>query len=298
MLPWLFAGSAMLACSLVWRVDHVQPLTPETGATALLMRVDPEFRSLAYDYATHGFETPRTLLTKLRLQPSTRRPADSRAPIFGVSRFPAGAHRLHVVTSKAVEGTIVLRVGRSSPPLDVWTLKEAHAGSFSRPLRLPVEVQSLYVEAEDHLRASIASVSLQPWEGEDVLAPVTRRSADRAVRYDMATIYFLDLGAFPEASGFWVRGSNQTRVVVSNYGAPLRVFLRNAPVENTIAVEVDGDRREAGLHPGEETTLVIPRRRATPDVVVGIQTTSGFRPSETEPGSTDVRYLGCWVEIR
>jgi hypothetical protein len=74
MLPWLFAGSAMLACSLVWRVDHVQPLTPETGVTALLMRVDPEFRSLAYDYATHGFETPRTLLTKLRLQPSTRRP--------------------------------------------------------------------------------------------------------------------------------------------------------------------------------------------------------------------------------
>jgi hypothetical protein len=114
----------------------------------------------------------------------------------------------------------------------------------------------------------------------------------------MATIYFLDRGAFPEASGFWVSGSDQARVVVSNYGAPLRVFLRNAPVENTIAVVVDGDRREAGLHPGEETTLVIPRRRATPDVVVGIQTTSGFRPSETEPGSTDVRYLGCWVEIR
>ena len=297
-LPWSLAGSTMLACSLVWQVDDVQPLTPETAEMGLLMHVDPRIRPLAYDYAAHGLEVPRTLLSKFRLRPSSRRPSGNRGPILAVPQVPAGTHRLHVVTSEPAEGTIVLRVGRESPPLDVWTVGEPQAGSFSRLLRLPVDVQSLYVEADDRVRRVITGVNLQPWAGEEVQAAVTRGTADRAARYGMATIYFLSGGAFPEASGFWLEGGSQARIVISNYGAPLRLFLRNAPVENTIAVEVDGDRREAGLHPGEETTLVIPRKRATPDVVVGFQTASGFRPSEREAGSTDVRYLGCWVEIK
>jgi hypothetical protein len=133
---------------------------------------------------------------------------------------------------------------------------------------------------------------------EDLRTPVASGIADRAARYGTVSVYFLSSGAFPEPQGFWLEGGSQARVVISNYGAPLRVFLRNAPVENTIAVEVDGDRREAGLHPGEETTLVVSRKRATADVLVQFQTTHGFRPSEREAGSTDVRYLGCWVEIR
>jgi hypothetical protein len=296
--PWSLAVSAMVACSLVWRVDDFQPLTPETAEMGLMMRANPTLRPLAYDYAAHRLEEPRTLLSKLMLRPSSRRPVASRGPILAVPQVPAGSHLLHMVTSGPAEGQIVARIGRDSPPLDLWTLAETHGGSFSRPLRVPVKVQSLYIEADDRIRRAITSVSLQPWTAEDVQAAISSGTAERAARYGKAAIYFLDAGAFPEASGFWLEGGSEARVVISNYAAPLRLLLRNAPVENTIAVEVDGDRREAGLHPGEETTLVIPRKRATTDVVVSFQTASGFRPSESEAGSTDVRYLGCWVEIK
>lgn len=297
-IPWSLAVSAMLACSLVWRVGDVQPLTPETAAMGLIVHADPKLRPVAYDYANQTFELPRTLLARLRLRPSTRRPPASGAPLLALPQVPAGTHKLYLLTSEPAAGTIVLRVGRDSPPLDTWQLAEAHGGPLSRPIRFPVEVQSLYIEADARARGAITGVSLQPWAVEDVRAPIVRGTADRAARYGTATVYFLSAGAFPEAKGFWLEGGREAHVVVSNYGAPLRVFLRNAPVENTIAVEVDGDRREAGLHPGEETTLVIPRRRPTTDVVVRFQTTAGFRPSEREAGSTDVRYLGCWVEIR
>jgi hypothetical protein len=218
--------------------------------------------------------------------------------LFALPQVPAGTHQLHLLTSEPAEGTIVLRVGRDSPPLDTWQLAETRRGPLNRPIRFPVNVQSVYIEADARAREAISGVSLQPWAMEDVRTPVASGIAGRAARYGTASVYFLSPGAFPEPKGFWLEGGKQTSVVVSNYGAPLRVFLRNAPVENTIAVEVDGDRREAGLHPGEETTLVIARKRATADVVVRFQTAAGFRPSEREVGSTDVRYLGCWVEIR
>jgi hypothetical protein len=265
---------------------------------SLIMRADPALRPLAYDYAAHRLEQPRTLLAKLRLRPSNRRPSGSEGPILAVPQIPAGTHRLHITTSTLAEGTIVLRIGRDSPPLDIWPLADTHEGPLSRSIRLPVDVQSFYVEADLRARRVIAGVSLQPWANGDARAPVARGTADRAARYGTATAYFLSKGAFPEPSGFWLEGGSRAHVVISNYGAPLRVFLRNAPVENIVAVEVDGDRREAGLHPGEETTLVIPRKSATPDVLVGFQTSAGFRPSESESGSTDLRYLGCWVEIR
>jgi hypothetical protein len=297
-LPWCLAGSVMLACSLVWRAGHVQPLTPESAAISLIRDADPRVRPVAYDYATRRFEAPRLRLSRVRLRPSTRRPTPAGAPLFALPQVPAGTHQLHLLTSEPAEGTIVLRVGRDSPPLDTWQLAEARRGPLNRPIRFPVNVQSVYIEADARAREAISGVSLQPWAMEDVRTPVASGIAGRAARYGTASVYFLSPGAFPEPKGFWLEGGKQTSVVVSNYGAPLRVFLRNAPVENTIAVEVDGDRREAGLHPGEETTLVIARKRATADVVVRFQTAAGFRPSEREVGSTDVRYLGCWVEIR
>jgi hypothetical protein len=297
-LPWCLAGCAMLASSLVWQVARVQPVTPATATQALVMEANPRFRPVAYDYATGRFEMPRLRLSRVRLQPSTRRPIPAGAPLLTVPQVPAGSHQLHLLTSQPADGTIVLRVGRNSPPLDTWQLAEARRGPLSRLIRFPVEVQSLYVEADERARQAITGISLQPWVMEDLRTPVASGIANRAARYGAVSVYFLSSGAFPEPQGFWLEGGSQARVVISNYGAPLRVFLRNAPVENTIAVEVDGDRREAGLHPGEETTLVISRKRTTADVLVEFQTTHGFRPSEREAGSTDVRYLGCWVEIR
>ena len=73
--------------------------------------------------------------------------------------------------------------------------------------------------------------------------------------------------------------------------------MRNGPVDNRVRFDVDGTVRELTLGPGEEQVLDLSK---VPGRAVRAQITSqsGFRPSTMEPGSTDMRYLGCWIELR
>jgi hypothetical protein len=122
--------------------------------------------------------------------------------------------------------------------------------------------------------------------------------AHRAARYDRADTFFLDEDAYPEPSGFWVAGGRTADVTVANHGNRVDLFLRNAPVANQLSVDVDGESRELMLGPGEEQLLAWPQTAGRPAVRVRIRSRSGFRPSTTEAGSTDQRYLGCWIEVR
>ena len=63
-------------------------------------------------------------------------------------------------------------------------------------------------------------------------------------------------------------------------------------------VEIDGDVRRFNLHPSEEVTLAVPIVDPRPGALIRIESTSGFVPSDVEPGSTDERFLGVWVEFR
>jgi len=78
----------------------------------------------------------------------------------------------------------------------------------------------------------------------------------------------------------------------------LDLFVRNAPVENRLTAESGRWRVELTLEPGEEQTLSIPLAPGQSAAEIRFETTAGFRPSEAEPGSQDVRFLGVWVEVR
>jgi hypothetical protein len=60
---------------------------------------------------------------------------------------------------------------------------------------------------------------------------------------------------------------------------------------------VDGHAQQLTLAAGEETLVPLPHADVS-GLRVRITSQSGFRPSTAEPGSTDLRYLGCWIELR
>ena len=64
------------------------------------------------------------------------------------------------------------------------------------------------------------------------------------------------------------------------------------------AIGIDGDVRSFDLHPREELTMAVPILDPRPGALIRIDSASGFTPSEVEPGSTDERFLGVWVEFR
>ena len=63
-------------------------------------------------------------------------------------------------------------------------------------------------------------------------------------------------------------------------------------------LEGEGWRQELSLNAGEERLIDLPmdpNRRAE---TLRISASAGARPTEYERGSTDSRFLGCWIEVR
>jgi hypothetical protein len=150
-------------------------------------------------------------------------------------------------------------------------------------------------------------------EGETTVSPVplvvrprrvlpAREAGDgfarQARRYDDVIAYFLDERSFPEPPGFWVGGSRESTVVVQPDEPRGRVALRvrNAPVPNDVRLDAGQWHERLQLAPGEERRVLVP---LDPRGVarVRLQVSSGFRPSDHEPGSDDHRFLGVWVEF-
>jgi hypothetical protein len=296
---WCVAGALMLAVSLVWRAEGGQASTPETAKLSLLAHANPRLRPLAYDYAERRFESSPALLARLRVHTSTRRPnlpqQGSRLVLFNV---PAGTYRPHVLASGPVSGTLVLTVGGTSRPISTWTLSGNLSGSISPSFRLPVHARTLTIEADQQAHAAISRIELEPLP--EVRDPATRIAgvAIQGARYGSIAAYFLDERAYAEGEGFWIAGGAETRVAIEKGARALRLLLRNAPTENTITIEADGHRFDVDLLPREERTLLVPTKPTTTELVLGLRATGGFRPFQVEPGSTDFRYLGCWVELR
>jgi hypothetical protein len=63
-------------------------------------------------------------------------------------------------------------------------------------------------------------------------------------------------------------------------------------------VAIGGQIQTFDMQPREEKLLPVPIEPHRPAVLIEVSASSGFRPSETEPGSTDTRFLGVWLEVR
>jgi len=296
---WCLAASVMVALTLAWRVDGVPSLTAGTAELGLLRRASRHSR--AYDYGARRFDAPGAVLARARVRTDRQRRAARGASLLAASDVPAGAYNVHVIPSGPAEGNLTLRVGPT--PLPLWTTSVSGAESLSAgfPIRLPVDVSSVVVDGDEGARRTISAVELEPARlGPPFVRAIvgTSRLARQAARYGAVDAFFMDQSAYPEPSGFWVAGGHAAEIVFANNGAPLHLFLRNARVGNVVTIEVGGERQELSLRAREERTMALPRPSGAAGVLVRIHSRSGFRPSEADPANADLRYLGCWVEIR
>jgi hypothetical protein len=196
-------------------------------------------------------------------------------------------------------GTATLVIGRNARPIASWNLRTDLRDGGVR-FELPVSVGSIVVEGDDEAARDVKALSLRPIQ---LVPPANRLTGDyarRVERYGPGIAYFFDDGAFVEEPGFWVRGGSGTRIATMAIrpGSPLQFFVRNAPVTNRVSIEIDGHAQTFDLHPREERMVSVPISRAGGAALVKIHSDSGFRPSTVEPGSTDNRYLGVWIELR
>ena len=120
-------------------------------------------------------------------------------------------------------------------------------------------------------------------------------------RYGPAVVFLMGGQAFMEPGGTWIEGGRSADFVISpDDGALVRLFVRNPPVANQVTLEGDGWRAVPRARAGRRALRdpALPRGIAAGAMRLRVTAAHGARPTAFEPGSTDTRFLGCWIETR
>jgi len=293
MSTWCTAIAVMIAFTLAWRIDGAAPLTPETAKLNLFGH-SSAFRTEAFDFKQLRFESGLGRFANMRIETDHQRRPPISSALFSAQDVPAGHYAVHFLSPQSGTGTVTVRAGSTPLPLATLPVKTYSEPSAGAAFTLATNVRSLTIDADGTAPHSGLIIELTPM---GTLLNGHGGTAHRAVRYPSGNVFFLDDHAYPEATGFWLAGGRESTVVLTTHAATQGLFVRNAPIANQVTLDIDGRAQELTLAPSEEQLVALPR----PDlsgVRVRITSQSGFRPSTVEPGSTDLRYLGCWIEIR
>jgi hypothetical protein len=291
-----FALAAMAALTVVWRLDRAPGVTPAPAQLALI-RAAAAGRSVGIRPFPPAITSADTIVSSLRIASPERALGGSRErPAVAVlGLIPAGSYdilgrhadlRLRIVRPDELR----LRIVRPDEP--IFTLEPNET-----TIRLPVDVPALIGHGSSPapgdallvLRASMISPLFDD-----------RPRARAARRYGRTVVYFLDDEAFAESDAFWIGGASTTEVVVQpdGGGGEATIFLRNAPVENSLLLSSGSWRDERKLTPGEEREITIPLDTSRGATRLRLHSASGFRPSELDRRSPDSRFLGVWIQFR
>jgi len=291
----LFAVSVMIGLALNWSVTGTQPITATSAQLDLLRAFDPTLRPLGVVFRPPAFGAAADMVSRLRIARSTRRPASPNEPLLALADLPAGRYEADAGSVAAARGEVLAFVGRSDRALERWVFEPGEA----RPqlvLDLPVAANAVTITGDERARATIPDLALRPV----ILVPPAERlieeRARRAARYGALAVFSFDDYAYLEEPGLWVRGSTPVSVVVAGERASgtARLLVRNGPVRNLVRLRAGSWSSAVALGPREERLVEVPL--ASGLALLEVRTETGFRPSESEPGSTDARYLGVWIE--
>ena len=292
-----FAAAVMIAVAIVWKIEGVTGV--EAAAQVDLLRTaGASHKILALDLSRLRRITPSELPDRLvvRLEASPGAPPapgrDDR-PIFSVPQLPAGDYLVHIDHSGNA-GWIMLGVGR-----DQFSLLTQPVSYFEGQVRVrfPVDVRAIVVRGDEDARKHVRGLTLRPVA---ILTPDLKAAGDfarHAVRYGDASFYFMDDRSFPEPNAFWVGGARESTIVVQP-DAPrssTRLTLRNAPAENDVKLQAGGWAETLHLSSGEERIVNVPLDTARGATAITIASSSGFRPSDSDPSNRDPRFLGVYV---
>jgi len=291
----VFALAVMVALALNWWVAGTRPITATTAQLGLLRAYDPARRPLGVGLRPLASGPAADFVSRLRIARSARRPASPSEPLLALPDLPAGRYETDAGSVAAARGEVHAIVGRSGRPLERW-LFEPGEQPPPQVLDLPVAAAAVTVTADERARATIPNLALRPVSVVPPAERLTAERARRAARYGALVVFSFDDYAYLEEPGLWVRGGTPVSLVLAGQQAAgtATLLLRNGPVQNVVRLQARAWSSAVTLGPREERLVEVPL--ASGLVLLEVRTETGFRPSQTEPGSKDARYLGVWIE--
>ena len=294
----IFIGAASLMAVRVSAGERLE--AARRGAAEVLWEYDPQ-RMHALDYGRLARVNQAAVLDLSRIAVDLGSGAanSTQRMMVGPVSLPAGSYHARIWLSEGSgqDGDVVV----SSSDRAVYArVSNSVQNPVSVLFQLPFGVRRLTVTAtravaQHAIRAEIGPQAvLPPGEREPALA----RSIEAIPEHPGAYIGYLNEHAYPEGGVFWTRGTGQAEVLVAPDGARrLSVTLFSGPSGADCTVILSGEPQTVKTTAGQISTVsfaVPPGRRFVP---LAVRASTFFRPSDTDPASTDSRGLGCQVRI-
>ena len=113
-----------------------------------------------------------------------------------------------------------------------------------------------------------------------------------------AYLVYADDNTYPEGGVFWTRRTARGTVFVLPDGAAFIVLtLHVGPNGGLVRLDVGGERLDTMMSPNETRRLSIAVPTGAESVPITVQAPAAFLPIDVEPGSRDMRSLGCQVRV-
>lgn len=298
----VLSGSVALTTS--WRLRDVEPLLVDPSRRALIDAARPDGMGIAFQRVdlegrrrrSGSYPVPQ-VLPLLEMRASVRNGGPEQ--LAGFHGLPAGEYRVRFDSPEPRQGTVRVSVGSGGLLVeeDLAALPVDREGKPWLEFALPVDVEALTVS-----RAAGASAAASRLSPRRLFSGPDRVSRDRAAvarRYAGADVFFTTDGQYPERGGIWLKAGSVPLVVrPRDPSRPLRLFLRNGPLQNQIDVTAGEWRESRVLSPGEETEMQWPLAAGAVASLLRVRTSQEFRPADFDAGSQDLRRLGVWIEFR
>jgi hypothetical protein len=328
LLPWLAATTIALAAVWATRRRAGEPLavgtygtlvficaaslmavrvsagerleTARRGAADVLWQYDAR-RMHAFDYGALSRVDQNAVfdLSRIAVDLSSGAADSTQRMMVGPVSLPAGSYQARIWFSEGVaqDGDITVA---SSDRAVYARVSNSVQNPMSVPFQLPFGVRRLTVTATGSAARHALKAELDP---QAVVAPREREPAlprliEAIPEHPGAYIGYTNEHAYPEGGVFWTRGTGRAEVFVAPGGARRLIFtLFSGPSGADCTVILSGESQTVKTTPGQTSSVsfAVPADRRF--VPLSVQASTFFRPSETDPASTDSRGLGCQVRV-
>jgi hypothetical protein len=246
-------------------------------------------------------------LFELSARPVTQAAGQQEGAQFN-ARFalPAGRYRIQVIgraslsDESPLSGRLALRAGTWGGSMIDWKIEGTDSRQWTETFDLPADIGMVSFATSGKLGKQVRELRIVPYRVVPFLDRIAADDVRAAAAFDRLLFLFHDDHAYPDATGFWVRGASAARVsVVSRSGlliSDLRLMLHTL-VPNRIHIEMPDRVWTEHLAADEEREILIKPTLLDGTVRLVITPENGFYPVDAKPGSTDRRHLGCYVRI-
>jgi hypothetical protein len=305
----LAAALIVIAVTMPWLPANPPGTHVDLGARARLdaldgfdARVRPA--AMVYDPLRRGASAEVVPRLTLGVRPGQRHDRQPMRVIHnGRFTLPAGRYRIDVTFNADSGGRawpLSLQVGRGGPPLETWDVQARPGQRWSTTLWLPVNVSFVGLRGPAELERAIDAITITPIEivdaGSRPIVPVVTAAA----QYGDVSLFFHDDRMYPEATGFWTPGGRTSGITVvtpPDHPTPVMLRIHSGVKANSGTFSTFGWQQAYSLVPGQAAEFELPTM-AGGVVPLTISVDDGFYPRDTDPSSTDQRFLGIWIEVK